>query len=202
LTRKTPVQARSKATRDAIIEAAAQILSKGGLASYTTNAVAERAGVSIGSLYQYFPNKDALMAALINRHQMDRMARIAVASEEALTRPLPEAVRMLVRAAMTDHKDDQMLATAIDHEEARLPVKTMLADQLAQVTQGILPVLQSLIPDAPDEVVRRAAMTLPAMVRAIVDIWANQSPAQLIDAEEEAVRAVLGYLRLVQSAGG
>jgi AcrR family transcriptional regulator len=62
--RRTPRQTRSAETVASIVEAAAQILEKGGLAAFTTNAVAERAGVSIGTLYQYFADKNALVMAL------------------------------------------------------------------------------------------------------------------------------------------
>ena len=65
--RKQPRQARSAETVRIIVEAAARILEEAGLGGFTTNAVAERAGVSIGSLYQYFPGKDALIGALIVR---------------------------------------------------------------------------------------------------------------------------------------
>ena len=72
--RKTPVQKRSQATVDAILDASAQVLRKKGYAKTTTNAIAERAGVSIGSLYEYFPNKEAVFAALkekLHRSQFD-----------------------------------------------------------------------------------------------------------------------------------
>lgn len=64
--RKRPRQARSVATFEAILEAAARILESLGFAGFNTNAVAELAGVSIGSLYQYFPSKDALIVELID----------------------------------------------------------------------------------------------------------------------------------------
>lgn len=63
-TRKRPSQKRSQVTFDAILEASAQLLAKQGYAGTTTNAIAERAGVSIGSVYEYFPGKDAIFAAL------------------------------------------------------------------------------------------------------------------------------------------
>jgi len=65
--RKAPKQARSAETVSVIVEAAARILEQAGLGGFTTNAVAERAGVSIGSLYQYFGGKEALLGALIVR---------------------------------------------------------------------------------------------------------------------------------------
>ena len=66
--RKLPKQPRSEATVEAILEAAAQVFEHHGYAAGTTNRIAERAGVSIGSLYQYFPNKDAILVALVHQH--------------------------------------------------------------------------------------------------------------------------------------
>jgi len=65
--RKNPEQSRSAETVRTILEGAARVLEEQGLAGYTTNAVAERAGVSVGSVYQYFPGKEALTAALVAR---------------------------------------------------------------------------------------------------------------------------------------
>jgi len=66
--RKEPRQARAQVTVEAILEAAARILDRQGWERFTTNGVAETAGVSIGSLYQYFPNKLALVEAILQRH--------------------------------------------------------------------------------------------------------------------------------------
>jgi AcrR family transcriptional regulator len=65
--RKTPKQSRAIATTNAVIEATEQVLERDGLAALTTNRVAERAGVSIGSLYQYFPHKESLLVAVAER---------------------------------------------------------------------------------------------------------------------------------------
>ncbi len=66
--RKRPQQLRSRVTIDTIFEAAIQVLLANGLDRITTIQIAERAGVSVGSLYQYFPNKNALLAAIVKRH--------------------------------------------------------------------------------------------------------------------------------------
>lgn len=66
--RKPPVQRRSKATVEAILEGAAQVFEDFGYSSGTTNRIALAAGVSIGTLYQYFPSKEALVVALLERH--------------------------------------------------------------------------------------------------------------------------------------
>jgi AcrR family transcriptional regulator len=74
--RKPPVQKRSRATVEEILSAAAQVFESHGYAAGTTNRIAERAGVSIGTLYQYFPSKDAIAVALLERHIADTDHRL------------------------------------------------------------------------------------------------------------------------------
>jgi AcrR family transcriptional regulator len=193
--RKTPRQARAQVTHDAIVEAATHIIARGGLAAFNTNAVAERAGVSIGSLYQYFANKDALMVAVIHRQQSRQLNTLAAAVGAVSGDNLENVVRALVRAAMQHHREDSLLASAIDYEEARLPVDDILNGYLNSGGALVVTLLNRFAseigPIDPDN----AARTLPALVRAVTDAWANLSPPKLNVAENEAVRAVLGYLR-------
>jgi AcrR family transcriptional regulator len=107
--RKKPSQARSRVTVDALIEATARILVRESFDKASTNRIAEAAGVSIGSLYQYFPSKEALVAAVIDRHRQDLMqvARDVLAEVAAL--PLEEAVRRLVTVAIEAHRFDPRL---------------------------------------------------------------------------------------------
>ncbi|HEX3917772.1 MAG TPA: helix-turn-helix domain-containing protein [Caulobacteraceae bacterium] len=84
---REPRQARSRATWEAIVEAAAQILERHGPEALTTNAVAERAGVSIGTLYQYFPDKQAILIAAARREPLaGRSAALVQALIAALER--------------------------------------------------------------------------------------------------------------------
>lgn len=78
--RKAPRQARSKATVDAIVEAAARILATGGASGFSTNQVAQAAGVGIGSLYQYFPDKHAIVEAIRRQHLDEVLAALRAAS--------------------------------------------------------------------------------------------------------------------------
>lgn len=84
--RKAPRQARSRATIEVILESAARILGERGWAATTTNAVAETAGVSIGSLYQYFPNKLALVEAVRRRHFDEVLAVLRASADTATPR--------------------------------------------------------------------------------------------------------------------
>ena len=74
--RKQPVQHRSRTTVDVVLTAATQVFETCGYAAGTTNRIAERAGVSIGTLYQYFPNKEAIAVALLERHITDTDHRL------------------------------------------------------------------------------------------------------------------------------
>jgi len=107
--RKIATQARSRATVDHLIEATARILVKEGFDKASTNRIAEVAGVSIGSLYQYFPSKEALVAAVIERHQQQLMQTVRSELDRASGQPLEQAVRSFVAAAVQAHRLDPRL---------------------------------------------------------------------------------------------
>lgn len=96
--RKTPIQARSAKTVDAIFEACIQVLLQVGIERLTTTRVAERAGVSVGTLYQYFPNKQALLLALLERHLAHTLAAVVAACEQAKGQPLGAMAESLIGA--------------------------------------------------------------------------------------------------------
>ena len=85
--RRRPRQARARATWDAIVEAAAQVLERDGLGGFNTSRVAERAGVSIGTLYQYFPDKQAILLAAAER-EVSGAAAPQSSRQKALMRAL------------------------------------------------------------------------------------------------------------------
>src|SRR3569832_1710302 len=94
--RKKASQERSRATVDVLVEATARVLVKEGFDRASTNRIAEQAGVSIGSLYQYFPSKEALVAALVERH-IETMSEALEAEMHALVdAPLDLCIRRMV----------------------------------------------------------------------------------------------------------
>jgi AcrR family transcriptional regulator len=95
--RKRPTQARARRTVDLILEAAAQILAHEGEDELMTNRVAERAGFSIGTLYQYFPNRESVLDALIERERESSDRRIRAALAEIEPSGITETVRQIVR---------------------------------------------------------------------------------------------------------
>lgn len=102
--RRSPVQGRSQATVEALLTATAQILVARGLEAATTNAIAERAGVSIGSLYQYFDGREAILVELIRRHVEAMKAVVAGGLGKVEGAPLPEVVDPLIRGLIAAHR--------------------------------------------------------------------------------------------------
>ena len=106
LMKKQPQQARSRFTVDAILEAAARILACHGWTGFTTNAVAEAAGVSIGSLYQYFPNKTAIVDNILQRHFDEILAVLRSAVGDDLA---PPCVEKLISGMIAAHSENSSL---------------------------------------------------------------------------------------------
>src|SRR5690242_10030250 len=96
--RKTPVQARSTVTVQAISEATIQVLLDRGADRLTTTRVADRAGVSVGTLYQYFPNKQSLLHAMLEDHLENVASAVEAACHQACHQTLEEMIRQLVEA--------------------------------------------------------------------------------------------------------
>lgn len=94
--RKKPRQARSQATVDAIFEATIQVLLRDGLPRLTTIRVAERAGASVGTLYQYYPHKEALLFAVLQRHLANVEKAITQAAESHHHLPLATMVSAVI----------------------------------------------------------------------------------------------------------
>ncbi|MES2089322.1 MAG: TetR/AcrR family transcriptional regulator [Pseudomonadota bacterium] len=114
--RKQPRQARSRATVDAILNAAARILVKEGYEAASTNRVAQVAGVSVGSLYQYFPSKASLVTALRLRHANEMRTLLLAHAATGCTTTLKQSLQTLVHAAIQAHTADPKLHRVLSEE--------------------------------------------------------------------------------------
>ena len=117
--RKQASQQRSRLTVDALVESTARVLVKDGYDRASTNKIAAVAGVSVGSLYQYFPSKEALVAAVIDRHtdELSHVIRGALAKVAAL--PVEAATRELVTAAIEAHRVNPKLHKVLAEQVPR-----------------------------------------------------------------------------------
>lgn len=114
--RKQPKQLRAGATVEAILGAAAEAFRDLGFAKASVNAIAARAGVSVGSLYQYYPSKEALLGALATRHTQGVLAELEAALTAAPSTPLEETVGRVVERMVAFHADplERVLARGLD----------------------------------------------------------------------------------------
>ncbi len=194
--RKQPSQSRARHTVDAIVEAAARILEEQGHGGFNTNAVADRAGVSIGTLYQYFPDKDALLGALIGRETARSLAEV----ESAARAPSgSEALDAVIRAAVGHQVRRPRLARLLDFEESRLPLD---ADTQA-VRASFAAILGSILTRA--DLPRQEDLTVvtadvAAILRGMVDAAGEREETDQHALAKRVRRAVLGYLTM-PSAG-
>ena len=200
--RRIPRQARATQTTEAILEGAAQILEVGGLPALTTNAVAERAGVSIGTLYQYFADKNAILLALAKQQVGLGLAEIARALSGEIDPTPAGRVRAMVRAAVHAFRGRQRARKAVMeavltqglHAELMVPVVTFIAQQGARVGVTPQPVFATLTP-----------LQVFVMSRAMIGVLRaavleEQPFFKSRPFEDELVRLVLAYLGSVTTA--
>ena len=187
-----PVQARAQETVDVILEASARILESDGLRGFNTNAIATKAGVSVGSLYQYFPNKDAIVLALIGRFEEKLFDAVLNATQRGKGKKLKPCLRRLVRALVEVHYSRPRLNRVLESEEERLGGDDDSAAFHAMVMQ--------LLRENEDEVAIPVSATtervMMTVLRAVVDLGLA-SGAGPKSTEQRAMRAVCGYLLYV-----
>lgn len=114
--RRIPRQARSRALVEAILQATARVLAERGYAGTNTNLVAERAGVSVGSVYQYFPNKDSLVTALHERHAAQMQEAIEQVLAASRAQDLRESLAAIVHALLAAHRVEPELHRVLEQE--------------------------------------------------------------------------------------
>jgi AcrR family transcriptional regulator len=187
--RKAPGQARSKETVNVILEASARILESEGLRGFNTNSAAAKAGVSVGSLYQYFPNKDAILLALIERFEDAAQEAINEALRSARGRPLNPSLRLFVHALVGMHYSRPRLNRLLEAEEDRLGG--------GSPDFAFRPGLRDLLQEHKNEIAMSVAgateRVAMAVMRAVVDQGLAAGASQR-SVEQNALRAVNGFL--------
>jgi AcrR family transcriptional regulator len=200
--RKLPRQARAKATVEAIVEATTQVLLERGYERFTTAQAAERAGVSVGSLYQYFPNKAALAAAVIDRCCDDMVVAFedALASRKAESgRPralLADCVRAMVDVTLVSHRLTSDLHRMVRDLAPRLGVAKrteMVSDAMTRLIESVLRRHADEI--APDVDLPVAAAIIQTLVESLAHRAAlGRAPSGEAALADEAARMITRYL--------
>lgn len=191
--RKQPRQARSIETRQRVLDAAAHIFSVHGYAAGTTNRIAAAADMSIGSLYQYFPNKDAIVSALTDAHVDAGAELLAQRAAAGLPAGLTDTLRLFVRATIDNHRSDPALHRVLFEEAPRSPA---LLARLREAEQRAIAGTAELLrvhPEvtAPDPVLaaRITVATIESLVHRLIT-----SPVDAQQLEDEIVGMLAGYL--------
>jgi AcrR family transcriptional regulator len=197
--RRQPRQARAVETRATIIEAAARVLSRRGYAGATTNHIAERAGVSIGTLYEYFRNKDQLVTAVVDAHLAVGEALLAERTAALdLGAPLPDVVAALVGGMIELHAADPRLHRVLTAEVPHVRANVARAEALEERMIGVLTAALAQRADVTVRDPALAARVCVHTVEALTHRWvvdARGAPATQATLSDELVRLVVAYLR-------
>jgi len=194
--RKAPRQSRSQATVTAILDATARILVERGFVAASTNAVAERAGVSVGSLYQYFPNKDALVTALHTRHGEQMMDVIQRALTKAMDATLVDALTGLIEATVEAHRVEADLHRVLEQQRGGMDMDA-LHDKYIDVMEDRIVALLARHRDeitAPD--LKLASYMLLNAAHGLIHAVIQQRPRgiSLKHATQEITTMMIAYL--------
>ena len=193
---RTPRQARAKDTVDALLVATKTLLIRSGVEGATTNAIAQLAGVSIGSLYQYFPSREAMISELSRRHVTEVLKLIFGEVDALAGTSLRVGVRRLIQLMIDVHRQDPELHSAIEASHPLLAARA----QLAQVETEVMATARAYLDSHSAELVvsdlDRAAFVVVTTIEAVTHEAARRRPA-LLESDgllDDITRLVLGYL--------
>ena len=197
--RKSPTQQRSQLTVAALLKATAHILVKEGYESASTNRIAAAAGVSIGSLYQYFPSKEALVAAVVDRHMQEMMQLLRAAVDRVREQPVEVATRELVRVMIDAHRVDPRLHRVLVEQVPRVG----RLENIRAIDREAYALIRAYLEAHRDELrvadLDVASFVCVATVEALTHAAVVNRPDVLSDKSgvftDEVTRLVVGYLR-------
>jgi AcrR family transcriptional regulator len=198
--KKQATQPRARATVDALLEATARILVKEGYDRASTNRIANAAGVSIGSLYQYYPSKEALVAGVVDRHMQDMTNVLHGELAKVMAQPVKTATRKLVATMIDAHRVDPKLHRVLVEQIPRVG----RLENVEAIDRETLTLVRAYLDAHRDEIdvpdVDMAAFVCVMTVEALTHAAVMQRPEMLRDEKvdafvEEVTRLIVGYLR-------
>ena len=193
--RKRPLQTRSRETVAVILEATARILEAEGLEAANTNAIAARAGVSIGSVYQYFPDKSAIFAELIHKAEADLGDNLEMLLARTAGLALEERVVILVKAGVGQQMQRPQLARILDYLEASFRTDPILKAADERILRLIMQLLEEHKESIARPVSPATASDVLSIVKGMVDGASFAGEVNAAELEGRVILAVLGYLK-------
>lgn len=207
--RKSPIQARSAASVDAILQATIQVLLRVGKERLTTTRVAVRAGVSVGTLYQYFPNKRALLQAALKRHLEKVAEAVELACKEQEGKTLRQMATALVTAFLDAKMRDARTSAALYSVSSDVDGAKIVQQIVIRYHQAIVRMLATASEPLATDPQLVASMLQGTMAGVIRTLLESSAPENLLDAlRKELIFVACAYLdacsarALVQDAGG
>lgn len=195
--KKQPRQARAVATVAAIVEAATYILSRGGLVDFTSNKVAERAGVNVASFYQYFPNKEALLFHIVTATWTEQFARLEPILTDGNANPA-ERLRAFVRELMLVEAAEVELRRGLRAASVELretpEFKALLERGTALFHRFLGDALEGRVPDALDFTVETTAILITSFTERATD--ERQSTDRLLEQADFLADLLIGRFGL------
>ncbi|MEI2558617.1 TetR/AcrR family transcriptional regulator [Acinetobacter pittii] len=190
--RKRPRQARSVATFEAILEAAARILESLGFAGFNTNAVAELAGVSIGSLYQYFPSKDALIAELIRRERAKLSNHIVEVIQQSDAADLKDKLKLIIQTAVQHQLSRPQLARTLEFASELIGKDIEESEHQHELET----IISDLFMCSGTSHAQTAAQDMIALSKGMINAAGIAGESDLRNLQQRVEKAVFGYLEL------
>ncbi len=197
--RKRPLQARSQATVEALLKAASQVLVRDGYERMTTTRVAERAGVSVGSLYQYFPSKEALLVELLERRMAGLRDTLLDALQSTAGQPFKTRVRELLSSLLEFKAREVKLGIELARQTPRLEKLGAIQKVTAAATQLVAAVIEEHRAELKVKDSKLAAWLIVQSITGILDAAITDPPLPLEDPRliEAMVKMTLELTRSV-----
>lgn len=195
--RRNPSQERSQRTVEILVEATARVLEEEGYDRLSTNRVAAVAGVSIGSLYQYFPNKQALVGAVLEREMGRVTETIHEGIQGNLMAPLPELAGALVEALLRSHRENAALRRVLMEQVPRLGLLGSFEDHVERLQVVLMQLLLHRGDRVRPENLELATFVMVHAIAGATRASIHRRPATLhhADLSAEITALVVRYLR-------
>ncbi|MBJ8505484.1 TetR family transcriptional regulator [Acinetobacter seifertii] len=196
--RKSPVQARSTATIEVLHEATIQVLLKEGIVKCNTTRIAERAGVSVGSIYQYYPNRDSLLAAVLQRHLdsvAEKIEELCLKYEKTSIKTLISALVDEIILAKLSNPEESKALYAISGERGGLDLSKRMNDRMLAAISNLLESASDIEFDDSQIVAEFVLGAIMGLIRRVLENQVTDKVEQVLESHLKLM--VVAYLQQV-----
>ena len=196
--RKSPVQARSTATIEVLHEATIQVLLKEGIVKCNTTRIAERAGVSVGSIYQYYPNRDSLLAAVLQRHLdsvAEKIEELCLKYEKTSIRTLISALVDEIILAKLSNPEESKALYAISGERGGLDLSKRMNNRMLAAVSNLLESASDIEFDDSQIVAEFVLGAIMGLIRRVLENQVTDKVEQVLESHLKLM--VVAYLQQI-----